>query len=692
MRILRVFHAIRRHRRIQGFSTLLRAFNNLNLRSKITLLLAPLVVILLLFSLLRIAERLRVYEEMNTLHKATGVVILSSSLAHELQKERGLSMGFIASNGGRFSGELAVQRRVVDNRLSVLRLFLKDVELQKESSIYISTDRSIQRLANLGEIRKSIDSQDAASAEILKYFADIVDSLLKSSAEIALVGRGDTTSLLYAYINLAELKERAGMERAVLNEAFTSGKLTKEARDRLSALTVEEKVFQEYFMTIAPVEDRDLFIKKTSIPPVVETMSIIDAAVQTGNLAAIESGRWWEISARRIDALKEVEDSVIYQMSGRAQDQKGRAWQSVFFYSMVASVIILGTIVFSLVMHFTVVRPILHLSDIMDQIDTHTNAGANVKRSDEIGLLYTHFYDMKTKLRETLDGLEETVRIRTQELKQINNLLSKYLSPQLYQKIFSGHHETIMRQKRVKLTIFFSDIIDFTRITERMDPEDLQYILNSYLDEMSRIAIKHGGTIDKFIGDAMMIFFGDPDFTNDRDHALRAVRMSMEMLDKLRELNEKWAERGTAVNFHIRIGINTGFCNVGNFGSESRMDYTVVGKQVNLASRLEGIAESDQIYVSQSTSALVGDEFLCKFKGEFNLKGIEMPAKAYIVVGPKIAGQRNFQARGRGYNLDLQPDTLDEEERKIVRQNLKKAYLLVASSEEIEKLKVKGRV
>src|SRR4029078_5246844 len=130
---------------------------------------------------------------------------------------------------------------------------------------------------------------------------------------------------------------------------------------------------------------------------------------------------------------------------------------------------------------------------------------------------------------------------------------------------------------RKKLTIFFSDIEDFTAKTERMQPEQITLLLNEYFTEMSTIALFHGGTIDKFVGDAMLIFFGDPESKGEVEDAKSCVRMSIAMQHRLDQLYVKWRSAGTEQPFRARMGINTGYCNVGNFGSADRMDYTIIG-------------------------------------------------------------------------------------------------------------------
>ena len=150
---------------------------------------------------------------------------------------------------------------------------------------------------------------------------------------------------------------------------------------------------------------------------------------------------------------------------------------------------------------------------------------------------------------------------------------------------------------------------------------------------MSTIALKYGGTIDKYIGDAILIFFGDPESKGYAEDATSCLKMAIEMQQKMQELSNFWGKNFSLKSaLSIRIGINTGFCTVGNFGSENRLDYTVIGSPVNLASRLESSAQPNKIIVSEETYLLVRDLFALEEVGEIKLKGISRPVKYYEVI------------------------------------------------------------
>jgi len=222
-------------------------------------------------------------------------------------------------------------------------------------------------------------------------------------------------------------------------------------------------------------------------------------------------------------------------------------------------------------------------------------------------------------------------------LEAVSSKLSKYLSPQVFASIFSGRQNVEISSTRKKLTVFFSDIADFTATTDKLESEELTDLLNHYLTEMAKLALTYGATIDKFIGDAILVFFGDPETRGTREDAVACVRMAIAMQSRMQELRAEWAGAGFALPFHLRIGINTGYCTVGNFGSEDRMDYTIIGGEVNLASRLQSHADLGGILLAGETYALVKDEIEAEELPPLTVKGFAYPIKTYRVIGARTA-------------------------------------------------------
>ena len=235
-----------------------------------------------------------------------------------------------------------------------------------------------------------------------------------------------------------------------------------------------------------------------------------------------------------------------------------------------------------------------------------------------------HLHDELTQINKALDQ-----RVKEQ-IEQIQSLsrLKQYFSPRLAESLI--HDEDIGKVKRKNLTIFFVDIRGFTSLSEKMEPEELLNLLNEYFSEMIQIIFDCGGTVGKFMGDGIMGFFGDPE--EYPDHAQRAINMALKMQGRVKELNEEslfWGD----FPLSIGIGINTGYITVGNIGPENHQDYTVIGRHVNLAARLEQEAKPGQILISQRTYNLVKEAIKVEKIGEVAMKGFERPVPVYSVYG-----------------------------------------------------------
>lgn len=201
--------------------------------------------------------------------------------------------------------------------------------------------------------------------------------------------------------------------------------------------------------------------------------------------------------------------------------------------------------------------------------------------------------------------------------------LSKYLSPPLRKAILTGKDVRAEAQEKA-LTIFFSDMEGFNKLVEKLDPEQLTSLLNSYLTVMSEIAFR--------FGDSIMVFFGDPESRGVRSDAVRCVSMAIAMRKAMQELQLRWESEGIEQPVGLRMGINSGVCKVGNFGTENRLDYTLLGRAVNLASRLESSADSNEILLSEDTHRLDHDAVLCIDKGQIAIRGFAQPVKMYSAV------------------------------------------------------------
>ncbi len=263
-----------------------------------------------------------------------------------------------------------------------------------------------------------------------------------------------------------------------------------------------------------------------------------------------------------------------------------------------------------------------------DEVFSYLNGvqGQFVDRTDEWHLKKEREELLEQKIRD-----REVIEEKSRRLENLATRLAKYLSPQVYQSIFSDPGGQRSAHARKNLTIFLSDIVQFTDLCDTLEPERLASVVNSYLSEMATIALDCGGTIDKFIGDAVLVFFGDPESEGETEDALKCVEMAIRMRTRVAELQKYWQKHGVTRGLHVRMGITTGFCTVGNFGSEQRLDYTVLGSPVNLAARLQGTAEPDAILIDESTHSLIEGNVSCEFIDQITPKGFVRPVQVYQV-------------------------------------------------------------
>lgn len=290
------------------------------------------------------------------------------------------------------------------------------------------------------------------------------------------------------------------------------------------------------------------------------------------------------------------------------------------------------------------------------------------------------FTVLQTFVAQANIAIESTQMLN--ELRQTNDVLAnvssqlaRYIPPQLYQSIIAGEQRAAIESRRKKLTIFFSDIANFTEITDQLEAEELTSLLNEYLSEMSKIAQAHDAYFDKFIGDAMMFYFGDPESKGIKEDASACVSMAIAMQRRLAELQAGWRRHGLIDRpFETRIGINTGYCTVGNFGSDERMDYTIIGSEVNLAARLEQNADAGGILLAAETYSLVKGWLAVEEREAITMKGYSKPVRTFAVKGihDKEAGEGRLIHREKtGFSLTVDRDRLSPKAKAGVIDELK---------------------
>ena len=321
-----------------------------------------------------------------------------------------------------------------------------------------------------------------------------------------------------------------------------------------------------------------------------------------------------------------------------------------------------------------------HEQSIIEQGKQRIDLQEEIEPSHYAELLkaYIKLNKEQNRLIRLSDKSQKKLSVANAKLANFSTKLSKYFSPEVYNSLFTGELDVKVQTQRKLLTIFFSDLEGFTELTERLEPEVLTELLTHYLTEMSKIALRWGGTIDKYIGDAIMIFFGDPASKGEKADAVNCVRMAMEMVDQLAEVRAIWKDKGLALPLNARMGIHTGICTVGNFSSEDRLDYTVIGNGVNLASRLESNAKPNSILISEDPYLHVRSEINCSKNNTIKVKGVSYPVQTYKVEGLMMEPADQFGLTEHQIpGLSLILDQSKIENRVLVRKKIKEVLDLL---------------
>lgn len=272
-------------------------------------------------------------------------------------------------------------------------------------------------------------------------------------------------------------------------------------------------------------------------------------------------------------------------------------------------------------------------------VDNRMVAGAFTQETAELLTSFANQAAISIENARLYENVAQETTIRTN--------LQRYLSPTIVNEIIDKNEELVLGGNRTECSILFADICSFTSISEKLPPEKIVSLLNEYFTAMTKIIFENEGTLDKFVGDALMAVFGVPIYTP--HSAVNAVKTGLDMLKKLGELHKKWESEGNPA-FKIRIGINTGVVVAGNIGSPERMDFTVIGDSVNLASRIESNARPFSLLISDSTYEKVKDCVTAKEMEPILVKGKANPVKTYEIINMKTdttdkAIQENRPAR-----------------------------------------------
>lgn len=251
------------------------------------------------------------------------------------------------------------------------------------------------------------------------------------------------------------------------------------------------------------------------------------------------------------------------------------------------------------------------------------------------GLTKKRLHDLEKEHLEQVAGLNKRLEARLEE--QMAELvrtgeLKRFMPHQVAEGLLAGQLSPSEGFERRKLTLLFADMVGFTDLSDTLEPEELSEVLNEYLREMSAVAVSHGGTLDNYIGDGLMVIFGAPRWDEEPVQAWAAIQAAFEMKVRAEELTAAIRLRGIPADVRVRVGVNTGHCTVGVFGSDLLRAYKAVGFAVNVAARLQSEAEPGTVLAGFRTYALVKDRVRAEQREPLALKGAARPVEAWEIL------------------------------------------------------------
>ncbi len=522
-----------------------------------------------------------------------------------------------------------------------------------------TSSRAIQ-LAAIEDVTRTIEAElasvenalDAIGRALAASEMQLATRLVESEPDI------DHVAIFDSHGSVVDVIAEAGADRPALPEPL-SAELLKQARihgvatgaplvhgDAVRVLLVipvrgaAATWFAASYASLTAVQERVEALAETRFEGVEEAIFIVDDSLRViahanrEEALALSSGQGHGILAN-IDgaalgkglALAGEFDGDDGKMVGSLRSLDSRPWAvvaqvpSAQAYSSLARmrrIIIIAIVAAMLLSLFAAVLVARHITAPIaalvkfasDLAARKFNSRVTVHTHDELSLLGVAMSNAAAELEASEARIHEEIAIRSD--------LGRYLPGQLVDKVVLREQNMALGGERRDITVLFADVVGFTPLAEKHSAEEVVTILNEVFTILSEVVFRHGGTLDKFIGDCVMAFWGAP--TASADHATLALRAAEDMLRFLEVGNEKWQEEyGLTIN--IAIGVNTGEAVVGNFGSESRMEYTAIGDAVNIAARLEVIARPQQILITDSTMRAAGDEFECLSLGAHALAG-----------------------------------------------------------------------
>ena len=591
--------------------------------------------------------------------EAAELPVLLVPLRRSLDNLQALSTGMAPPLGERMLARVSEFRRLVDSPESAFEVRKDELGVIEQGRILLAENATFAAQLTsaveelVGQAEGEMTSASSAAREVQAWST----ALLFAGIGLSL---GSAVLILWLYVGRNLVGRLTALSDSML--AIAGGNLEApipaDGRDEVAEMANALVVFRDTAMEVRRSNLREISEARRRLTDAIESLSEGFALFDAEDRLVVSNSRYREVLYPGTADV--IEPGVRFAEVIRAAAERGLIAD--------AKSDIEGWVARRLAQRANPGPP--HLQALSDgrwiQID---------ERLTEDGGMVTIYTDV-TELKNREAALAE----KSQALEQLSSQLAKYLSPQVYNAIFENPSQVRLASQRKKLTVFFSDIAGFTETADRLESEELTSLINHYLTEMSRIAIDHGGTVDKYMGDGIMVFFGDPESRGAKEDALACVRMAIAMREKIVTLADVWRQAGILKPPKVRMGIHTGFCTVGNFGSEDRMDYTIIGGAANTAARLQSAATPGEILISYETFAQAREEIACEERGAIEVKGIAYPLATYRVVDAYAAlgaERRHYREERPNLHLDLNLETMTAEEREEAAKALRHGLALL---------------
>ncbi|MCK5718746.1 MAG: bacteriohemerythrin [Thiomargarita sp.] len=696
---------------------------NIKISNKLALMLAIPMLGLLYFTIGITWEKQELVYQMDLSQELVELAIKSTALIHELQKERGLSAGFIGSKATRFNQDLLQQRRVTDSKVAELKILLDDFHFEHfASSLIRKVDNLLLAFDKIKANRILIDKLLISLDAELKFYTNIINLLLTNINYLStLVDDAKLSNQIISYVNLLQAKEKAGIERGILNNVFSQGFFSVIMYERfISLVENQENYTKEFFFFASPIQKQIynnamnqnqalliefakvrqiLFTQKIKLQLITELQSQVgygglihqfknyilrgkqsyidgfkykyqqtenifhkyrkikgisvldieniaivaetfanyrknlDVAIQLkkqhktaesidiivkiddktaikaldfllkGGSIGMSPTYWWKLATKRIDLLKNIENQITDDLNYSTNLFKVKAQTTFILVVITMIIIVLGTFFISYIFVNSIIEPLKKLVTMADKISHgEREVKFNIDSKDETGRLSNAMHNM-------LDSINYSELM----LKNTNQSYARFVPNECLQLLHKNNITEIEMGYNLEtnMTVLFTDIRSFTSLSEKMSPQENFNFINNYLKLMGPIIRKYDGIIDKYIGDAIMALFENPD---------SAIDAGIAMLNALTESNKTEKQ-----SIKIGIGINTGKLMFGVVGEEHRLQCTVISDAVNLASRLENVTKTygNDLIISQNTFDKLNNpgKYYMRFLDKIKVKG-----------------------------------------------------------------------